>query len=239
MTSTTAKACADALFSVWVSRFGVPAVITSDHGPQFSGSVWSALCLLLGVQHGPQLITHKPMVLLNGFTAASWRTVYMRAWPLINGFGTCHGSCLASASCRVMSTMSPALNISMEHPSLYLVSFWPPMNLRPPIFYFAFVLQLPVLFLPRRCTVCRLNLQFSCPQLCTQRGSFLCVMMVISLCCLRFIMAPTRFCHVLTSFFAFSSATRRIQSLWTGWNRFSLLWSTVHLSRLCAKVGQF
>ena len=43
MASTTATACAEALFSVWVSRFGVPAVITSDRGPQFSGSVWSAL----------------------------------------------------------------------------------------------------------------------------------------------------------------------------------------------------
>ena len=55
MTSTMAKACAEALFSVWVSRFGVPAVITSDRGPQFSSSVWSALCLLLGVQ--PRMTT--------------------------------------------------------------------------------------------------------------------------------------------------------------------------------------
>ena len=54
MTSTTAKACADALFSSWVAWFGVPALITSDRGPEFAGSVWSQLCLLLGIK---QLMT--------------------------------------------------------------------------------------------------------------------------------------------------------------------------------------
>jgi hypothetical protein len=34
-----------------VSRFGVPAVITSDHGTQFTSSLWAALYNLLNIQH--------------------------------------------------------------------------------------------------------------------------------------------------------------------------------------------
>jgi hypothetical protein len=34
-----------------VSRFGVPAVITSDCGTQFTSSLWATLCSLLNIQH--------------------------------------------------------------------------------------------------------------------------------------------------------------------------------------------
>jgi hypothetical protein len=37
-------------FQGWVSRFGVPAVITSDRGAQFTSSLWAALC---SIQHTP------------------------------------------------------------------------------------------------------------------------------------------------------------------------------------------
>jgi hypothetical protein len=43
--------CADAFIAAWVSRFGVPANLTSERGAQFTAVVWSALCLKLGVSH--------------------------------------------------------------------------------------------------------------------------------------------------------------------------------------------
>ena len=49
--STYAAACACALFRGWILRFGVPAVMTSDRGTQFTSSLWAALCSLLGIQH--------------------------------------------------------------------------------------------------------------------------------------------------------------------------------------------
>ena len=49
--STTASACADALVSGWIARFGVPETITSDKGAQFTSDVWKVLCNSLGVAH--------------------------------------------------------------------------------------------------------------------------------------------------------------------------------------------
>jgi transposase InsO family protein len=46
-----AATIADALVAGWVSRFGVPAVITSDRGTQFTSAVWEALCKRLHIQH--------------------------------------------------------------------------------------------------------------------------------------------------------------------------------------------
>ncbi len=46
-----AATVADALVASWVSRFGVPAVITFDRGTQFTSAVWEALCNRLHIQH--------------------------------------------------------------------------------------------------------------------------------------------------------------------------------------------
>ncbi len=46
---TSATSCADTFVATWVARFGVPECITSDHGPQFTSAVWSALCSRLGI----------------------------------------------------------------------------------------------------------------------------------------------------------------------------------------------
>ena len=51
MVSTSAQACADAVIGGWIARFGVPTLITSDRGPQFTGAVWAVLCQKLGIQH--------------------------------------------------------------------------------------------------------------------------------------------------------------------------------------------
>ena len=42
---------ASTLFHGWIARFGVPAIITSDRGAQFTSSLWSAVCSLLGIVH--------------------------------------------------------------------------------------------------------------------------------------------------------------------------------------------
>jgi cleavage and polyadenylation specificity factor subunit 1 len=46
-----AATAADALVSGWISRFGVPADITSDRGTQFCSQVWRAMCEKLGITH--------------------------------------------------------------------------------------------------------------------------------------------------------------------------------------------
>ena len=51
LSSTTTTDCWMAFLSCWVSRFGVPAVLTTDQGPQFSSSAWSSLCQQFGVKH--------------------------------------------------------------------------------------------------------------------------------------------------------------------------------------------
>jgi transposase InsO family protein len=56
--ATTTVDCANALFQGWVSRFGVPAVITSDRGAQFTSSLWAALCGLLNIQHNQTSAYH-------------------------------------------------------------------------------------------------------------------------------------------------------------------------------------
>jgi transposase InsO family protein len=49
--SMTAEDCVDALISAWVARFGVPAILTSDQGRQFTSSLWAGLTKLLGIKH--------------------------------------------------------------------------------------------------------------------------------------------------------------------------------------------
>jgi hypothetical protein len=50
--------CTNALFQGWVSRFGVPAFITSDRRTQFTSSLWARLCSLLNIQHSQTTAYH-------------------------------------------------------------------------------------------------------------------------------------------------------------------------------------
>ena len=47
-----------ALFSAWISRFGVPSVITSDRGAQFVSGIWTSLCSILGIRHSTTTSYH-------------------------------------------------------------------------------------------------------------------------------------------------------------------------------------
>jgi hypothetical protein len=58
LASISAADCARALFAGWVSRFGVPATITSDRGAQFTSALWAGLCSLLNIQHSPTTAYH-------------------------------------------------------------------------------------------------------------------------------------------------------------------------------------
>ena len=49
--NTTATDCAAALTSGWIARFGVPDVITSDRGVQFTSAIWQILCKTLRIKH--------------------------------------------------------------------------------------------------------------------------------------------------------------------------------------------
>jgi Integrase zinc binding domain/Integrase core domain len=51
LSTITTLACASAFLHTWVARYGVPSLITSDRGAQFTSAVWAQLCQFLGVKH--------------------------------------------------------------------------------------------------------------------------------------------------------------------------------------------
>jgi transposase InsO family protein len=56
--ATSAADCAEAFIDGWVSRFGVPATLTSDRGVQFTSSFWAAVTGRLGVRHNTTTAFH-------------------------------------------------------------------------------------------------------------------------------------------------------------------------------------
>jgi transposase InsO family protein len=58
VSSTTAAASASAFFHYGVSRFGVPAIISSDRGVQFTSSLWSSMCQQFTIRHLQTLAYH-------------------------------------------------------------------------------------------------------------------------------------------------------------------------------------
>ena len=58
LASTAAADCSAALLHGWISRFGVPAVITSDRGPQFTSALWTSLCSTLHITHSSTTAFH-------------------------------------------------------------------------------------------------------------------------------------------------------------------------------------
>ena len=58
ITATTAADCAEALFTGWISRFGLPDLLTSDRGSQFSSEVWAAVCRRLHIKHAMTTAFH-------------------------------------------------------------------------------------------------------------------------------------------------------------------------------------
>lgn len=50
MSDTTTVACVNALIGGWISRFGVPADMSSDRGSQFTSAIWTDIAKRLGVR---------------------------------------------------------------------------------------------------------------------------------------------------------------------------------------------
>ena len=46
-----AKVCAQILVDSWISRFGVPQILTSDCGKQFTSKIWKEVMEILGIKH--------------------------------------------------------------------------------------------------------------------------------------------------------------------------------------------
>ena len=58
---SSARACGEALIHGWVSRFGVPADISSDRGSQFISHLWDSMANGLGTTLHHTTITFNPM----------------------------------------------------------------------------------------------------------------------------------------------------------------------------------
>ena len=49
VSSISSESCARAFISTWISRFRVPAVLTSDRCSQFTSSIWNGVCSVLRI----------------------------------------------------------------------------------------------------------------------------------------------------------------------------------------------
>jgi transposase InsO family protein len=58
LTSMATDTMVDTLINNWVCRFGVPAVVTSDRGAQFTSAVWAGVCAKLGMAHNKTTAYH-------------------------------------------------------------------------------------------------------------------------------------------------------------------------------------
>ena len=64
-----AETVAQAVISGWVARFGVPQILTTDRGAQFTGSLWSEVCALLTINRSRTTSFHPES---NGIVAVSY-----------------------------------------------------------------------------------------------------------------------------------------------------------------------
>ena len=56
--AANAKACAKVLVREWLSRWGVPDIMTSDRGSQFVSDLWLEVCSLMGIARDPTTSYH-------------------------------------------------------------------------------------------------------------------------------------------------------------------------------------
>ena len=73
---------AQALLSLWISYFGVTSVITTDRGAQFTSSVWSEVCSILGIRRS-QTTSYHPQS--NGLIERFHHYLKTSLWALLAG----------------------------------------------------------------------------------------------------------------------------------------------------------
>ena len=56
--AANAKACVKVLVREWLSRWGVPDIMTSDRGSQFVSDLWLEVCSLMGIARDPTTSYH-------------------------------------------------------------------------------------------------------------------------------------------------------------------------------------
>ncbi len=89
--STTADCCTAALVDGWVARFGVPHHITSNRGPQFISTVWTAFTSRLGIKSQLTTPYHPQTTGRWNSSTAALKTRSERAWPALTGQCTSPG----------------------------------------------------------------------------------------------------------------------------------------------------
>ena len=50
MKDATTHPCAQAFLAIWISRFGIPAHLSSDRGPQFTSAIWASFSQALDIR---------------------------------------------------------------------------------------------------------------------------------------------------------------------------------------------
>ena len=118
LSSITAESCVRAFLFSWVARLGVPSVLTSDQGSQFTSSIWTRVCCSQGIS----LLTTSSFPpqnngMIEGFKDRS-RLLSVLAWLAQIGFFTC-------LWCSLVSILFPKRTLGSLFPRLCLVLLLP------------------------------------------------------------------------------------------------------------------
>jgi transposase InsO family protein len=104
--------CADTFIAVWVTRFGVPATVTTDRGRQFSLAVWSTLCQRLNIQHIETTTYHPQSNGMVELTHRQLKDALRRGWRAPGGQNT-------SLGCYSASELRPRRTAASPQPSWF------------------------------------------------------------------------------------------------------------------------
>ena len=163
LASVFAKFYVQAFLSTWVSRFDVPAVLTSDRGAKFTSSVWAGVCYSLEISASTTTCFHPQS---NRIIEHFHRSLKSALFSCLAGsVWLCHLP-VVLLGLKIAPMDETGLSFSKTvygAPSLFLGSSWGALNY-PPLLFFARsrMLTLDLLFLcltmfaPLRLTTFRL-----------------------------------------------------------------------------------